>query len=364
VCFAAGEPLQIIELDVPAPADGEVVVRMGAAGVCHTDWAIASGEFPFELPMVLGHEGAGVVEAVGPGVETVAPGDHVVLSWVQRCGQCYWCDRGQPHLCGPGSMASLGGGRSDFTPRLAFDGATVRQMLGLGTFSEVVVTAESAVVPISRDIPMPVAALVGCAILTGVGAALNTTEIGPGDTVVVVGCGGVGLNVVQGAAIAGAGRVIAVDRMPGKLALAQKVGATDLVDASATNAAAAVAELTGGIGGDVVFEVVGRTDTAEQALAMTRAGGQVCIVGMAPATAVLPVATAVELLMHEKRILGCKYGSCDTQRDVPGFLDLWRGGQLQVEPLIGRTIRLDEVGSALTDFGRSDVARTVIEFDA
>lgn len=363
VCVAAGEAVQIAELEVPDPAAGEVAVRMGAAGICHTDWAIANGEFPFPLPMVLGHEGAGVVEAVGPGVDSVVPGDHVVLSWVQRCGHCYWCDRGQPHLCGPGSTASLGGGRADFTPRLALDGAPVRQMLGLGTFSEVVVTAESAVVPVSRDVPMPVAALLGCAILTGIGAALNTAPVKPGDTVVVIGCGGVGLNVVQGAAIADAGRIIAVDRLPGKLALAQKLGATDLVDASSTNPVTAVTELTGGVGGDVVFEVVGRAETAEQALAMTRPGGQVCIVGMAPADAVLPVATAVELLMHEKRILGCKYGSCDTHRDVPGFLELWRGGRLQVEPLIGRTIGLGEVADALAEFDHSDIARTVVAFD-
>jgi S-(hydroxymethyl)glutathione dehydrogenase/alcohol dehydrogenase len=363
VCTAFDQPLEILDLDLAPPGPGEVLVRVGASGVCHTDLSIALGRFPYELPIVLGHEGAGIVEAVGEGVDRAKPGDHVVLSWAPQCGECLWCRKGQRQLCGPGRQATMSGGLADLTPRFSRGDESVRQMAGLGTFAERLVAQQTAVIPIDPEVPFPVAALIGCGVMTGVGAAVNTATIERGDTVAVIGCGGVGLNVIQGSVLAGAERIIAIDRLAAKLDMAKRFGATDLVDAGPGDPVETVLELTGGIGVDVAFEVVGRPETAQQALGFTRAGGQACMVGMAAFDAVLPVSMALEFTVNEKRILGCNYGSANMVRDVPRMIDWWTGGQLQITELVSRTVGLGQVNEALDAVETGELARTVIAFD-
>jgi S-(hydroxymethyl)glutathione dehydrogenase/alcohol dehydrogenase len=285
VLTALGQPLEIRDdVEADAPRAGEVRVRMAAAGVCHSDLAMRDGVIPAPLPAVLGHEGAGVVTDVGPGVETVAPGDLVVISWVAQCGTCFYCGRGQPELCLQATVAMATAGLLDGTARLRAaghgGGGPLYQALGCGTFTEATVVPEIAVVKVPAEVDPAVAALLGCAVVTGVGAALNTATIRPGDTVTVVGCGGVGLNVVQGARIAGAERIVAIDVHAEKLDLARALGATDAVLARDGDPVGAVMELTAQRGADVTFEVIGRGPTIEQALGMTRRGGQTILVGI------------------------------------------------------------------------------------
>ena len=359
VCRTFGEPLEVVEIDVLAPRANEVLVELAASGVCHTDLTVMRGAVPFPLPIVLGHEGAGVVLSVGDGVTRVQPGDHVVLSWSPQCGTCYWCRRGQAQLCEPGRAAKRAAGMADGTSRFALGGAQVHQLSGLGTFSRVLVVQESAVVPIGTDVPLDVAALIGCGVLTGVGAAINTASIAPGDSVAVVGCGGVGLNTVQGAVLAGAGRVIAIDRSPHKVEIAAQFGATDTVT---TDDPEAVLALTQGRGVDVAFEVVGLAETFSYCLAITRPGGQVCVVGMAPVSMSVSLPLAATFTMREMRLLGCNYGSSQVVRDVPKLVDLWHSGQLKLDELVSRRIKLDELGSAIDALESGEAVRTLIVY--
>lgn len=362
VLTAANRDLELMDIEVDEPHAGEVLVRLGASGVCHTDLSVARGLFPYELPMVLGHEGAGVIEAVGPGVDNVTVGDHVVLSFIAPCGECRWCRQGQPHLCAPGQASAVAGGLGDLTPRFSHDGVPVRQMASLGTFSELLVAQATAAIPIPHDLSFPVAALIGCGVLTGVGAAFNTVGIKRGDTVAVIGCGGVGLNAIQGSVLAGADRVIAVDRVHDKLGLAKQFGATDTVDASDGDVVAAVLDLTAGVGVDVAFEVVGLQATAQQAVGMTRRGGETCFVGMPAGDVVLPVPMALEFTANEKRLVGCTYGSSDVRRDVPRLVQWMSEGRLRVAELVSQTIALDDVNSALSTLDHGSLARSVIVY--
>src|SRR3954447_21306358 len=272
VCAGLNQPLEIRDLDLAPPKAGEVLVRMGASGVCHSDLSIQNGTLFGAFPIVLGHEGAGVIEAVGDGDEDIAVGDHVVISWVPQCGTCFFCERGQAFLCEAGANAMMSGGLLDGTTRFSSDGEPVLQMACSGTFAERSVVPAIGVVKIPDDIPLDIAALIGCGVLTGVGAALNTADIHPGDTVAVIGCGGVGLNVIQGARIAGASEIIAVDLVPTKLSMAREFGATQTVCAAECDPVAAVLELTGQHGVDVAFEVIGLRQTIEQTITMTRRG--------------------------------------------------------------------------------------------
>jgi Zn-dependent alcohol dehydrogenase len=347
-----GRPLEVVEAQLAPPGTGEVRVRLAASGVCHSDLSVVDGTLPLGVPIVPGHEGSGVVAEVGPGVGGVEVGDHVVLSWVAQCGACWFCAHGQPHLCRSSAGAPT---------HLTVDGEPVLQMTGLGTFATETVVPATAVVRIPRDVPLVPAALVGCAVLTGVGAAANTARIGPGDSVAVVGCGGVGLNVVQGARLRGAGTVIAVDRLPAKLELARTFGATHVVDAGATDAVAAVRELTGGRGADVAFEVIGRQETVDQVVAMTRDGGEAVFVGMGG----LDVSFGVPVLAFiasGKTLRGCYYGSADVRSDVPRLLEGYRRGDLLLDELISRRIGLDAVGAALDLLATGAVTRSVVEY--
>jgi Zn-dependent alcohol dehydrogenase len=344
VCREFGEPLEFAKLDMQEPGPTEAVVKVMSAGVCYTDIAIRAGSLPVELPMVLGHEGSGVVTSVGSAVTRVRPGDRVVLGWVPQCGACYFCRRGQPHLCEPGSEAVAVHGVTNGQTRLRSGNVDVRQLSGLGTFATALVAMEDALVPIPDDIPYEVAAKIGCAVLTGFGAAVNTAHIVRGDTVAVIGCGGVGLNTIQGAVLAGAERVIAIDANLAALDRARSVGATTVVEPGAA-AGDTVLELTAGRGADVVFEVVGKPAVLNTGLAMTRRGGEFVVVGMHRHDATWAIAPMPHFIGAERRILGCRYGSCDLRRDVPRILGHYRRGELALDSQVCDSLPFSHVNS-------------------
>src|SRR5262245_28902869 len=362
ICPGIDQPLEVVDVDLDGPKAGEVRVRMGASGVCHSDRSVVNGTLLSPLPAVLGHEGAGVVEAVGEGVSSVAPGDHVVLSFVPQCGTCYMCTHDTPEMCETGFIAMALGAQLDMTPRFARDGSPLHQMSALGTFSEELVCPEVSTVKIDTDVPLTSAALIGCGVLTGFGAAANTADIRKGDTVAVIGCGGVGLNVIQGARWKGAERVIAVDRFDSKLDMAKQFGATDLVNAANGDPVAQVQELTGGRGADVAFEVIGLKETVQQALSMARRGGQAIIVGVPKMEQTMEIPIAMELLVNEKQVRGSWYGSSDVQRDVPKLVDLYKSGSLKLDELVSRKIGLGDINEAFRAMEAGEVARSVVDY--
>ena len=347
--------LEIADVQVDRPGPHEVLVRTVAAGLCHSDLHFMEGKYTWETPTVPGHEAAGVVEAVGPDVTYVQPGDHVIGCLSVFCGRCAYCLSGRPALCdreglerGPGEP-----------PRLSLDGTPVHQFLRLSAFAELMLVHEHALVKIRPDVPLDRAALIGCAVTTGLGAVFRTAAVPPGATVAVLGCGGVGLNCVQGAAIAGASRVVAVDTLPWKLDLARRFGATDAVDAAAGDPVGQVRELTGG-GVEYAFEAIGLAATAEQAFAMLRKGGTATVIGM------IPVGAKVELpgsdFLDEKRIQGSKMGSNRFRDDMPRYVELYLQGRLKLDELVSARIGLEEVNQGFAAMRRGEVARSVIAF--
>ncbi|MCU0514382.1 MAG: Zn-dependent alcohol dehydrogenase [Anaerolineae bacterium] len=343
------------------PRTGEVQVKLAASGVCHSDWHVATGDTRQPMPCVTGHEGAGVVAAVGPGVSRVQVGDHVTLSWAPDCGECFYCLRGQPNLCETFTAPLWRGVLLDGTPRLRrLDGSPVYHYCGLATFADYAVVPETACIPIDRRIPLTVAALVGCAVATGVGAALYTAQVRPGDSVVVYGAGGIGLNILQGAALCGAGPIIAVDTHPAKMALARQFGATHTLLAD-DHPLAAIQALTGGRGAEHVFESVGLAAVQEAALAAVRPGGMLTLVGLAPMGSGTNLPGAL-LVRQEKTVKGSYYGSVSPRRDFPLLLSLYQSGRLKLDELISRTYRLDEINQAYADMLSGRVARGVIVF--
>ena len=350
------------DVEVEAPRAGEIRIKVAACGVCRSDLSMQDGTTPVPMPVVLGHEASAVVLEVGEGVADLAAGDHVVISWVPQCGACYFCRRGQPHLCQAADAVLLAGGLLDGSPRLRLDGAPLFQMCGAGTYAEETVVAACAAVKIPDDVPLDIAALLGCSVLSGVGAALNTATISPGDAVAVVGCGGVGLNVIQGARIAGAEVIVAVDVHPAKLDTAREFGATHTVDATRSDPANAVRDLTGQRGADVAFEVLGQQRTIEQTVEMTRRGGQAILVGIPRLDVMLTLPAFLGLVLQERTVKGCWYGSSDMRRDVPRFLDLYRSGKLRLDELVSRRIGLAEVNDAMAAMKAGEVARSVIVY--
>lgn len=343
-----------IELEPTGPS--QVRVRVAASGVCRSDLSIRHGTLPFMFPTVLGHEGAGVVVEVGEQVTRVAPGDHVVITWMPSCRRCPSCLAGQPWLCDVGLGEALG------SPYGRWDGSPLVRGLGTATFAEETLVPEGSVVRIEEDVPLEDAALVGCALSTGVGAAWHTARVTPGSTVAVVGCGGVGLSVVQGARLAGAARVVAVDRVPSKLELALRLGATDTVDAAATEPVEAVRSLTGGLGVDFAFEVVGTGETIRRTFAMARRGGTAVIVG-AGSSADPVTFDAMGLFVDAKTLIGCVYGSTDPDRDFPVLSRLVREGTIDASSLVTRRIDLAELEDAFAAMEAGEVVRSLIVFD-
>ena len=354
-----GKPLEIETVSIGKPGPREVLIRTKAAGVCHSDLHFIEGSYPHPLPAVLGHESAGIVEAVGDEVRTVKVGDHVITCLSVYCGHCEVCLTGHMSLCSSSETKRPKGAE----PRLYKEGTDSRmaQFLNLSSFAEMMLVHEHACVAIRKDMPFDRAALIGCSVTTGVGAVIHTSGVRPGETVAVIGCGGVGLAAINGAAIAGAGRIIAIDRVPGKLALAQTFGATDVIDAGSTDAVKEVLELTGG-GVHHSFEAIGLKATAEQSFKMLRRGGTANIIGMIPVGQMVSVMGAA--LLGEKRIQGSMMGSNRFPVDMPRLVDFYMSGKLKLDQMISQRIKLEDVNEGFAEMKRGELARSVIVFDS
>ncbi|HLV57459.1 MAG TPA: Zn-dependent alcohol dehydrogenase [Natronosporangium sp.] len=349
-----GRP-QVEEIDLPAPGPGQVRVALSATGVCHSDLSLADGTLTHAMPVVLGHEGAGRVTAVGEGVTTPAPGDPVVLNWAPPCRECWWCGHGEPWLCERADRAW-----SRPYARLA-DGGEVYPGLGTAAFAAETVVAADACVPLPPDMPLREAAVLGCAVLTGVGAVLNAARVGPGESVVVIGLGGVGLAALQGARLAGADPIIAVDPVAAKEELARRLGATEVLTPG-PDLGRRVRALTGGRGADHAIECVGRADTIRAAWSATRRGGHATIVGLGPKTERVAF-NAVEVTHFARSLTGCFYGNTDPAVDVPRLVEHYRAGRLDLAALITDEVPLEGVADALQRLASGGVgARTVVRF--
>lgn len=346
--------IEDIELDAPGPR--EVLIRTSAAGLCHSDLHFMEAKYPAQCPVVLGHESAGVVEAVGDQVSYVATGDHVITCLSVFCGHCEYCLSGRMSLCQSREMRR---GR-DEASRIQRGGSPVGQFANLGSFAEAMLVHEHAVVKISKDMPLPQAALLGCGATTGLGAALNTAKVEPGSNVAVIGCGGIGLNAVQGARLAGANRIIAVDMLDNKLELARTFGATDTVNASEGDPVAKVMEMTGG-GVHYSFEAIGLKKAAEQAFGMLRAGGTATIIGMIPPTEKVEIPGFA--FLSERKIQGCAMGSNRFRIDMPRYVDLYMQGRLKLDELVSARIPLEKINDGFAAMKTGEVARSVIVFD-
>lgn len=360
VFYEEGVPFQIEELDLEEPQQGEVLVKVAATGVCHSDWHLMTGATKHPLPVVPGHEGAGVVQAVGEGVKTLQSGDHVALNWAPNCGHCFYCLRERPSLCETYIGPLWAGTMMDGTTRFSKEGQPVYHFSALGCFADYVVVPQECCVPLDKDVPLEVAALIGCAVTTGVGAVLNTAVVEPGSSVVVFGAGGVGLNIIMGAKLTGASRIIAVDTNEAKGDLAKAFGATDIIMARPdTNDS--IRNLTEGRGADYVFEAVGLTALQEQSLDAVRPGGTVVYVGMSPMGSNTNLPGAI-IARQEKTVTGSYYGSANTARDFPKYANLYKKGLLDIESLISKRYPLEQINEAYADMLQGDIARGVIVF--
>ena len=363
VLEATGGPLEVTELDLAPPRDGEVLVRLHASGVCHSDQNAIDGTATTPCPAVLGHEGAGVVAAIGAGVTRVRPGDRVALSWAPACGSCAECLRGLPQLCSTAWPALTNGTLLDGTTRLSRDGAPVYHYSFISSFADACVLPERSCIRIADDVPFAIAGLVGCAVTTGVGAVWRTAGVRPGDRVAVFGCGGVGLSAVLGAVAAGAGTIVAVDAVASKLELARELGATSALPwtTSSEKTAAAVVDVSDG-GVDYAIEATGRPEAMLAAFLSTRAHGAAVLVGIPPADATLPL-PALSIPRLERRVLGSLYGSSRPDRDFPLTLELYRRGRLPLDQLVTHRLRLDEVAHAFELLRSGDAVRVVLDLD-
>ncbi len=356
VMRAIGQPLRIEELRIDTPGPREVLVRTAATGVCHSDLHVLEGLLPNPLPTVLGHEPAGIVESVGREVRHVAPGDHVIGCLSAFCGTCEYCVAGRPNLCeGAATMR-----RPDEPPRLTTENEPIAQFVHLSAFAERMLVHENALVRIRRDVPLDRVALIGCGVTTGLGAVFNTARVRAGQTAAVIGCGGIGLSVIQGCRIAGAGRIIAVDTVASKLDLAARLGATDVVNAAAGNPVSSVVEMTSG-GVDHAFEAIGTPATVRQAVRMTRKGGTTIMIGVVPAGTNVELPGA-DIVLREKTILGCNMGSNRFRVDMPRYVELYRSGQLRLDEMISARLPLERVNEAFEAMRRGTAARSVIVF--
>lgn len=351
---------QIETVDLDPPQAGEVLVKIAASGVCRSDWRVAIGTAPKPMPIITGHEGAGIVDAVGPGVSRLAPGDHVTFIWAPACGDCLYCQGGKPNLCATFTPLLATGLQADGKSRIHWQGKPVHILAGLGAFAEYAVVREESCLPIRADIPLELAALAGCAVATGVGAAIYTAAIKPGESVAVFGAGGVGLNVIQGARLCGAYPIIAIDANERKLSPALDFGATHtlLFD---DDIVSRIQALTAGHGADQVFEVVGNPALQEVAIEALRPGGQLILIGTTPDDSRTSLPGAA-ITRTEKVIRGSFYGSCSPRRDIPKLLDLYMAGKLKLRELITKRYRLDQINEAYADLSKGDLARGVILF--
>jgi S-(hydroxymethyl)glutathione dehydrogenase / alcohol dehydrogenase len=356
-----GQPLQVVDdVQIEAPMAGEVQVRIRHCGVCHSDLSVVDGSLPAPIPTILGHEAAGIVEAVGVGVASVAPGDAVIVTPCPPCGDCYYCQRGEFSIC-VNSAGLITSTLPDGGTRLSRDGQQVFRGLAVGGFGELATVQEKAAIRIDDDIPLEVACVIGCAVQTGVGAVVNTAAVEPGATVLVTGLGGVGLSIVQGAVLAGAGRIIASDPVADRRRMAQRLGATDVVDPKSDDLQAAVRDLTGGIGVDYAFEAAGRAALIDAGIQATRAGGTTVVVGVPPLTEALTISPVALFQTFEKKLIGSLLGSVNARRDIPLLLSWWRAGRLDLEALVTSRRPLEEINEAFDDLRSFTGIRTVLD---
>jgi Zn-dependent alcohol dehydrogenase len=342
----------------PEPRAGEVLVRMTNCGVCHSDLHFVDGSLPCATPIILGHEAAGVVERVGPGVTHLAEGDKVILTLRPPCGHCYHCIRGEVSICQQAAATSTGV-LADGTTRLSRGDEVVFRGVGIAAFSEYVVTDATGAIKVPADTPLDIACVIGCAVQTGVGAVLNTAKVEEGATVMIVGLGGIGISIAQGARLAGASRVIGVDPVASRREQAAQFGVTDTIDPASSDVAAAAFDLTGGIGVDYAFDAVGRGALAESCVAATRAGGTAVMVGV-PRIEDTVTIHAISFALSEKKLKGCFLGSSDPQREFPRLIELWRAGRLDLEGMITARRPLDEINEAFADMKAGTGLRTVL----
>ncbi len=359
--YAASKPLVIEEVELAGPDPGEVLVEIVGAGLCHSDLSVINGSRPRVMPMVMGHEASGIVREVGPGVHDLAPGDHVVFSFVPVCGHCVPCATGRPALCENGAKANVAGtllhsGRHFKDP----SGQELNHHLGVSAFSQFTVAAQDSLVKIDPSVPLEKAALVGCAVMTGVGAVVNTARVQAGMSVAVFGMGGVGLSAVMGARASGAYPIVAVDLLDSKLELARQVGATHTVNARQNDPVEAVKEITRG-GADYAFESVGNEKVLIQAYHATGRGGTTVTIGIPHPSKQFAV-PAVSLVGEERTVKGSYMGSAVPRRDIPRFIAMYQAGLLPVDKLVSRTIAIEEVNEAFDALARGEVARQVIRF--
>ncbi len=373
ILWEQGKPLSVeeVELEAPragevlveleAPRAGEVLVEVKAAGVCQSDLHPVRGDWPVRTPLVLGHEGAGIVREVGADVTRVRAGDHVVFCWLPSCGVCPPCLAGRPVLCDRLLTTTYRNRLPAGGTRLRARGQDVAHFNGTACFADFAVVAEEGAIPVAADVPFDVLATLGCAVVTGVGAVTNAARVANGDSAVIIGAGGVGLNVAQGAALAGCEQIIAVDLRPSALALAREFGATHTIEALAGNVAEAVRDLTGGRGADYVFDTVGTPTTISQALECTRKGGTVVLTGLSRTDALASI-PAFLFVMQEKRLIGSLYGSGEPALDIPRLVALYQAGKLKLRELVTRSYRLDGVNEALAVLASGVDARGIIQW--
>lgn len=363
VPYAESLPLRIEEVTLAGPGPGEVLVEIAGAGLCHSDLSVVDGSRPRVMPMVLGHEASGIVREVGAGVSEFEPGDHVVFSWVACCGRCHFCISARGALCTPGNAANIAGTLLSGARHFADSKAAVcNHHLGVSGFSQFTVAAQESLVKIDASVQLTTAALFGCAVVTGVGAVLNTARVTPGSSVAVFGMGGVGLSAIMGARVAGAHPIVAVDRLAEKLKHAREVGATHTINVGENNPVAAIRDLTGG-GVEYAFESVGNEQVLIQAYEATKCGGTTVTVGL-PAPSKMFSIPAISITAEERTIKGSYMGSCIPRRDIPRFIGMYQAGLLPVDKLLTHTLRLDEINLGFDRLAQGQAVRQVIDFSS
>lgn len=362
VLYELNTTLTVEDVILEEPKENEVLVKIAASGVCHSDLSAIHGGFNRPLPIILGHEGAGVVEKIGKNVRNVKPGDHIIISWVSPCGICEYCKNGMPELCLATEKNRVNGVLDDGTTRIKNkDGKTIYHFNEVASFAEYAVIPESAAIPIDKRMPLDLASLIGCAVMTGIGAAINTAKVEPGSTVVVIGVGGVGLNAIQGCRLSGAKKIIALDIDDNKLEFAKKFGATDIVNSMNVDPVEAVKELTGGIGVDYTFEAIGNPKTVLTGFNCLKKGGKLVMIGLATANVMINL-PLYAIVAQEKTIVGSFYGAANPRIDFPKIVDLYLAGKIQLEELVGDRYSLDQVNEALEAVHNGAVGRGIIVF--
>jgi S-(hydroxymethyl)glutathione dehydrogenase/alcohol dehydrogenase len=360
VLETVGQPLVVADdVDIADPGPGQVLVTVSHCGVCHSDLSIVNGSFPAEPPIILGHEATGTVAAVGSGVTLLAPGDPVVLTPCPPCGRCYGCIRGEPGTC-VNTLALFGNSLPDGTSPLSRKGEPVKRGLGVAGFAESVLTTETGAVKIPSDVPLEIACVLGCAVQTGVGAVLNTARVETGATVLVMGLGGIGISVVQGARLAGASKIIVSDPVLERRAVAQQLGATNLLDPTSDDVVTAARDLTAGVGVDYAFECAGAAALVSVGMLASRAGGTTVCVGAPPIDQAITLAPAALFAASEKKLVGCLLGSSNSLLEIPRLVSMWQTGQLDLEALISNRRPLEEINEAMDDLEAGKGIRTVL----